>query len=362
MERTPPWPETEVDLGQDQEDHGTTSLKFSPCGSFLVASGAYSDDPDDPSLVSICDRRGKITHLAGHESSVVLLSFSKDGKYLASAGADNSIRIWPTNRTTGLPQQSDKTLLGHRGPIACLDFAPDDSNILVCGDSYDIKVWDVETEVCTHQIEFNGSCWPGWYIQSMYLPPAKDKVHTCIFVISNGALIRTRWDPQSDGITSDIGSMSGLRQVETSVFSHCGSLLAASSRDSSGAGVGSIHLTLFDMKTLKVVQTIALDDCTRGPNLNLVFSSDGKTLVFDVGRSTEIMVFQVHDLNIRRRLGENDAAADRLTTAFAYDSTNKVVASVGHSAGCNGSCCSVTFDFFGLFKSCRHGCIIKYFH
>ena len=104
MERTPPWPETKVYLGRSQ-DHGTrSSLKFSPCGSFL-ANGA--------SLLSICDRRrGRITCLIGHTSSIRHLSFSKDGKYLASSGADNSIRIWPTNPTTGLPQQSDKTLLG----------------------------------------------------------------------------------------------------------------------------------------------------------------------------------------------------------------------------------------------------------
>jgi WD40 repeat protein len=70
---------------------------FSGIRSLLVPiSGAY--------LVHICDRRGRKICLSGHTSRIILLSFSNDGNYLAS------IRIWPTNSTKRLPQQSDKKL------------------------------------------------------------------------------------------------------------------------------------------------------------------------------------------------------------------------------------------------------------
>ena len=59
-----------------------------------------------------------------------------------------------------------------------------------------------------------------------------------------------------------------------------------------------------------------------------VFSSDGKTLVFDVGRSAEIVDFQAHDPRIRRRLGE-DIDAARRASAIAVDPTSQVVASAG---------------------------------
>ena len=121
--------------------------------------------------------------------------------------------------------------------------------------------------------------------------------------------------------------------MEKSAFSHCGSLLAASSHKISRTGDNPVNLTLLDMKTMKVVQTIALDDCLPGFNHKLVFSSDGKTLVFDSGYSSEIMFFQVHDLHItRRRLG-HDPGLPRNSLAIAYDSTSQVVASAG--VNCN---------------------------
>jgi WD40 repeat protein len=167
---TPPWPDTKFKLGPN----GTTkSLKFSPCGSFL-ACGANSSSPY---LLSICDRRGRLTRLICHTSSISDLSFSKNGKYLASVSAsDTFIRIWPTN-STGLPQQSDKKLLGHWRRIQCFDFAPNHSNILVSVDSADIKVWNVETEGCTHRFYSGGG--PNRYIgtiRSIYFPLPEIKI------------------------------------------------------------------------------------------------------------------------------------------------------------------------------------------
>ena len=81
MRMTPPWPETKLMmLGQM-----VGALEFSPCGSFLASGSgrAWSF----PKRAYICDRRGKQTSLTGHTSCVSFLSFSNDGKYLASAGS-----------------------------------------------------------------------------------------------------------------------------------------------------------------------------------------------------------------------------------------------------------------------------------
>jgi WD40 repeat protein len=320
MERTPPWPVTKL----NPEHVGTRSLKFSSCGSFL-ACGADAV----PYLVSICDRRGRITRLIGHTSSIHQLSFSKDGKYLASTGAAKSVRIWPTN-STGLPQQSDKTLLGHGRAIVCMDFARGDSNILVCADSTEIKVWDVETEVCTHHFHYSGGAYrPTRLIRSMLMfVPTGNKDHKCIFVTSAGTLIRTCWGDLSGNIMSDIVDLPGLGQVRKAAFSHCGSLLAAWSYEGFQLGDGSIHVSLYDMKTMSVVRRVTMDDFTPGPHNFFTFSPNGKTLVFDFGRH-EILVLQVHDLNIRRRLGQDEDAPmlPMLTSAIAFDPSFQFVAS-----------------------------------
>jgi WD40 repeat protein len=210
MRMTPPWPETTLKLGQRVK-----ALKFSPCGSFLASGSILS-----PYLVHICDRRGSLTRLIGHTSAIRHLSFSKDGKYLASAGNDKSIRIWPTN-STRVPQQSVKKLSGHLCSITYLDFSPDDSNLLASGGASESKLWNVEQEVCIYSFNHRCEC-----IRSLCFLPAREKRHTCTFVTSTGSLIRTSWDDLS-GITSDIVIMPGLGKVHTSTFSHCGSLFAA---------------------------------------------------------------------------------------------------------------------------------------
>jgi WD40 repeat protein len=300
MRMTPPWPQTKLTLlGQN-----VRALQFSPCGSFLASGSMRS-----PYLVHVCDRRGSLTPLTGHTSGIHHLSFSKDGKYLASAGCDLSVRIWPTN-STRVPQQSVKKLRGHRGFITCLDFSPDDSNLLASGGAGDITLWNVEQEVCVYTFNHSYDA-----IRSLCFLPAREKRHTFSFVTSTGSLIRTCWDDLS-GITNDIVVMPGLGKVQTSTFSHCGSLLAAACRT-------GCTLTLYNMRTVTVVQRISIRHYTRCDVL--AFSPNGKTLII-ASDFREIHICEVHDLNIRRRLARQEHSA---AWAVAFDPSSQFLASAG---------------------------------
>jgi WD40 repeat protein len=304
MRMTPPWPETKLKLGQR-----VRVLKFSPCGSFLASGSAPNRSPW---LVHICDRRGSLTRLIGHTSSIHHLSFSKDEKYLATAAYDQSIRIWPTN-SAKLPQQTDKKLPGHRGSIiSCLEFSPDDSNILASAVYDAIKLWNVEQEVCTYN--FNHRC---GHTRSLCFLPARENHHTCIFVTSTGSLIRTCWDNLS-GITSDIVDMPGLGKVQTSTFSHCGSLLAA-------ASPSGRTITLYNMRTMAAVQRISTRLHMAASNNLLAFSPNGKTLVIASDQHA-FRICQVHDLNIRKRLVMH---GHTLAWAVAFDPSSLFLASAG---------------------------------
>jgi hypothetical protein len=118
----------------------------------------------------------------------------------------------------------------------------------------------------------------------MFVPPSGEKDHKCIFVTSDGSLIRTCWDDPSGAIASDNVDMPGMGQiVQTSAFSHCGSLLAALPYGGFMLG-GSVNVSLYNMETMSVVRRVTMDDCTPGPYNLFTYSPNGKALVFDVGR------------------------------------------------------------------------------
>jgi len=74
-------------------------------------------------LVAVCASAAelRVKTLKGHgDSDVWAVTFSPDGKYLASAGADSKVQVWKTQNFEQL-----KTLSGHTKPVTSLSFSPD---------------------------------------------------------------------------------------------------------------------------------------------------------------------------------------------------------------------------------------------
>ena len=65
------------------------------------------------------------------------LSFSPDGRRLASAGYDAKVKVWDTE--TG---QELLTLAGHKSWIWKMQFSPDGNRILSCGRDRTLRIWD----------------------------------------------------------------------------------------------------------------------------------------------------------------------------------------------------------------------------
>ncbi|KAJ0413981.1 quinon protein alcohol dehydrogenase-like superfamily [Aspergillus carlsbadensis] len=89
-----------------------------------------------------------IQALAGHSESVGIITFSPDGKQIASGSDDGVIKLWDT--VTGSLQQ---TLSRHSGRITALAFLPDGKQIMSGASNGAVMLWDTTTgerQDCTH--------------------------------------------------------------------------------------------------------------------------------------------------------------------------------------------------------------------
>lgn len=78
--------------------------------------------------------------LEGHSEAVLNVSFSPDGKQLASASGDTTVRIWDLMTETPL-----YTCTGHKHWVLLVSFSPDCSKIASGSMDHNVFIWNAET-------------------------------------------------------------------------------------------------------------------------------------------------------------------------------------------------------------------------
>ena len=102
-----------------------------------------------PSLSVHCQRlkpryRQKLV-LKGHTAAASQVRISPDGRWIASASADGTTRIWDAETGAHL-----NTLVGHMAGVSCLAWAPDSDTLATGSDDKAIRLWDRVTADPAH--------------------------------------------------------------------------------------------------------------------------------------------------------------------------------------------------------------------
>ncbi len=110
-------------------------VSFSPDGKMLATASA-----DNTVKLWDTSTDKQIKTLKGHTNSVNGVSFSPNGKMLATASGDNTVKLWDTS--TG---KQIKTLKGHTNSVNGVSFSPNGKMLATASGDNTVKLWDTST-------------------------------------------------------------------------------------------------------------------------------------------------------------------------------------------------------------------------
>ena len=123
------WREVATLMGHESP---VLSVTFSPDGKFL-ASGS------DDKTVKVWEAEGwwEVATLRGH-GGVYSVTFSPNGKFLASGSDDNTVKVWEVDSWREVA-----TLKGHEGSVYSVTFSPDGKFLASGSEGKTVTVWEV---------------------------------------------------------------------------------------------------------------------------------------------------------------------------------------------------------------------------
>ena len=275
-------------------DESTLALAFSPDGQTL-ATGGRSVRGQEP-LVRLWDvaTARERAALQGHKGNIYGVAFAPNGKILATASRDQTVRLWSVDG-------KELGILAHPSQVRCVAFSPN-GRLLATGCNMDaiIRLWDVSTR--TLRKEFKGKAANVFNLcfspDGRWLAATSKETLARLWNVEDGVEAKTyggftegvygvQFSPDGKSLAVNSQEQKLIRvfdvhdgRVHTSIplksngrmaFSPAGDLLYADGFDDR-----AIHV--FDVGTGKPRATYPAKQA--GPILNLALSPDGRTLAW----------------------------------------------------------------------------------
>jgi WD40 repeat protein/type IV secretory pathway VirB10-like protein len=93
-------------------------------------------------LLRVIQKNRLKTHLYGHTDAITSVAMEKNGKRLASASWDNSVRLWDVEKQAPL----GKPLRGHTDYVNSVAFSPNGKLLASGSDDQTVRLWDIKAQ------------------------------------------------------------------------------------------------------------------------------------------------------------------------------------------------------------------------